>query len=59
MSDPFPIVPKSMHIDELSGYLEHDAGAVLVEGEDPTEFYIITKSDLINGLFKLGRSNRN
>ncbi len=59
MSEPFPIVPKSMHIDELSGYLEHDAGAVLVEGEDPTEFYIITKSDLINGLFKLGRSNRN
>jgi cystathionine beta-synthase len=57
MSKPFPIVPRTMHIDELSGYLEHEAGAVLVEGEDPNEFYIITKTDLINGLFRLGRNN--
>ncbi|HUF08302.1 MAG TPA: pyridoxal-phosphate dependent enzyme [Rhodothermales bacterium] len=57
MSKPFPIVPRTMHIDELSGYLEHEAGAVLVEGEDPNEFYIITKTDLINSLFRLGRNN--
>jgi hypothetical protein len=46
-----------MHIDELSAYLDHGPGAVLVQGKDENEFYIITKSDLINGLFKLGRSN--
>ncbi len=57
MSEPFPIVPRSLHVDELSNYLEHEIGAVLVQGEEPSEFYIITKSDLINGLFKLGRSN--
>ncbi|MEZ4700324.1 MAG: cystathionine beta-synthase [Rhodothermales bacterium] len=57
MSDPFPIVPSSLHLEHLSAYLEEDMGAVLVERADGT-YDIITKSDLISALANTGRSNQ-
>jgi cystathionine beta-synthase len=56
MGDPFPVVPRSLHLEHLSGYLEKESGAVLVEAADGT-FDIITKSDLISALANMGRSN--
>jgi cystathionine beta-synthase len=51
MGDPLPVVPPSLHLEHLSGYLESEAGAVLVE-HDATEgdYAVITKSDLIGAL---------
>jgi cystathionine beta-synthase len=56
MDKPFPVVPRSLHLDHLSAYLEEGPGAVLVEAEDPGEFDIITKSDLISALAYAGRN---
>ena len=56
MSDPFPIVPRTLHLDYLSAYLEQGAGAVLVEPGDDGEYEILTKSDLISALAGAGRS---
>ena len=53
MQDPFPIVPRSLHLDHLSDYLGH--GAVLVETETPGQYQIITKTDLISALAAEGR----
>ncbi len=50
MGDPFPIVPRSLHLEHLSAYLEQGAGAVLVEPDDGRTYQIITKSDLISAL---------
>jgi cystathionine beta-synthase len=50
MGEPFPIVPRSLHLEHLSAYLEQGAGAVLVEPEDGRTYQIITKSDLISAL---------
>src|SRR5690606_395219 len=47
MGEPFPIVPRTLHLEHLSAYLEQGAGAVLVEPADGKTFEIITKSDLI------------
>ena len=54
MGDPFPIVPRSLHLEHLSAYLEQGAGAVLVEPEDGKTYQIITKSDLISALASSG-----
>jgi cystathionine beta-synthase len=56
MQDPFPIVPRSLHLDHLSTYLEQGAGAVLVEPEAGKTYEIITKSDLISALASAGRN---
>lgn len=50
MGDPFPIVPRSLHLEHLSSYLEKGAGAVLVETDNGNHYQIITKSDLIGAL---------
>ncbi len=50
MRAPFPIVPRSLHLDYLSAYLEQGAGAVLVEPDADGGYQIITKSDLISAL---------
>jgi cystathionine beta-synthase len=56
MQDQFPIVPRSLHLDHLSTYLEQGAGAVLVEPEAGKTYEIITKSDLISALASAGRN---
>lgn len=55
MQAPFPIVPRSLHLDHLSAYLEQGAGAVLVEMGAGEHYTIITKSDLISALALGGR----
>lgn len=55
MGPPFPIVPRSLHLEHLSAYLEQGAGAVLVEPADGSSYQIITKSDLISALAAAGR----
>ena len=60
MSDPLPVIPRSLHIDQLSDYLEQDFGAVLVHSGNGDESYeILTKSDLISALVNLERTGRN
>ncbi len=56
MSEPFPIVSRSLHLDHVTTYLEQGAGAVLVEPDAGDGFQIITKSDLISALAGAGRS---
>ena len=56
MGEPFPIVPSTLHLEHLSGYLEQAHGAVLVERPDH-QYDIITKSDLIRALAGLGQTN--
>ena len=56
MSEPFPIVPRSLPLDHVTTYLEQGAGAVLVEPATGDGFQIITKSDLISALAGAGRS---
>jgi len=59
MGEPFPVVPASLHLDHLSAYLEQNAGAVLVDhGPESQEGYsVLTKSDLISALARVGESN--
>ncbi len=59
MGEPLPVVPHSLHLDHLSAYLERDAGAVLVDSNQDKSFAVITKSDLISALARMGRSNGN
>lgn len=59
MGKPFPIVPRAIHLDLLSSYLEQGNGAVLVENNGSDEFEIITKSDLISALASSGRTSTN
>jgi cystathionine beta-synthase len=56
MGRPFPIVPRSLHLDHLSVYLEQGAGAVLVESAEGGSYQIITRSDLISALATAGRN---
>lgn len=58
MGEPFPVVPRSLHLEHLSAYLEQGAGAVLVEPDDGKTFEIITKSDLISALAMTGLGNK-
>lgn len=58
MGEPFPVVPRSLHLEHLSAYLEQGAGAVLVEPDDGKTFEIITKSDLISALALAGLGNK-
>ena len=54
MGNPFPVVPASMQLDHLTSYLEGDTGAVLVDRDDG--YAVITKSDLISALSRMGRN---
>ena len=56
MGEPFPVVSDTLHIEDLTAYLDQVTGAVLVRGEDHESFQIITRSDLIGALASLGRS---
>lgn len=56
MGDPLPVVPDSLHLEHLSSYLEQDAGAVLVSSEQGEAYAVITKSDLISALARVGRN---
>jgi cystathionine beta-synthase len=55
MGDPLPVVPRSLHLEHLSAYLEEGAGAVLVASEGDGSYEIITKSDLISALASAAR----
>jgi cystathionine beta-synthase len=59
MGDPFPVVPDSLHLEHLSAYLEQDAGAVLVDHGPEDGYSVLTKSDLISALAKVGNGNGN
>jgi cystathionine beta-synthase len=50
MGPPLPIVPRSMHLQELTKILEASPGAVLTANKSGTGMRIITKSDLIRSL---------
>jgi cystathionine beta-synthase len=54
MGNPFPVVPDSLHLEHLSAYLEQDAGAVLVDHGPDDGYSVLTKSDLISALAKVG-----
>ncbi len=54
MGKPFPIVPRTLHLEHLSAYLEEGVGAVLVEPDGNESYQIITKSDLIGALATSG-----
>ncbi len=54
MGDPFPIVPRSLHLEHLSAYIDEGAGAILVEPNGEGSYEIITKSDLIGALAAAG-----
>ncbi|ARA92467.1 cystathionine beta-synthase [Rhodothermaceae bacterium RA] len=57
MGPPFPVVPRTLPLDELSARLEEGNGAVLVPVDDePGAYEIITKSDLISALARAGRN---
>ena len=57
MGDPFPIVPRTLHLAHLSAFIEEGAGAILVEQNGDQAFEIITKSDLIGALAANGNGN--
>lgn len=55
MTEPFPVVPKTLPVDELSIRLSDSQGAVLVRKDGEGAGYeIITKSDLIGALVHIG-----
>lgn len=56
MGEPLPVVPPSLHLDHLSAYLEREAGAVLVDSDQKKNYAVITKSDLISALARMGRN---
>ena len=57
MGEPFPVVPRTLPMEQLSAYLEGRVGAVLVDREDEDGGYeVITKSDLIAALAHIGRN---
>jgi len=57
MGEPLPVVPASLHLEHLSGYLERDAGAVLVNHGPESGYSVLTKSDLISALARVGNGN--
>lgn len=57
MGRPLPVVPSSLHLEHLSAYLEENAGAVLVDHGPEQGYSILTKSDLISALAKVGNGN--
>ena len=56
MGDPLPVVPRSLHLEHLSAYLERETGAVLVDTDQNGNYAVITKSDLISALARMGRN---
>ena len=57
MGTPFPVVPESLHLEHLSAYLDENAGAVLVDHGPDGGYSVLTKSDLISALAKVGNGN--
>ena len=57
MGDPFPVVSETLHIEDLTSYLDQSPGAVLVKEQESGSYQIITRSDLISALASLGRSS--
>ena len=57
MGEPLPVVPSSLHLEHLSSYLERDAGAVLVDHGPESGYSVLTKSDLISALARVGNGN--
>ena len=62
MGPPLPVVPRTVHLDNLTAYLDAEAGAVLVHAEAGGDgaasgpaFHIVTRSDLISALAQAGR----
>ncbi|GAB5519210.1 MAG: cystathionine beta-synthase [Rhodothermales bacterium] len=55
MGEPFAIVPRGLHLELLSAYLEDGPGAVLVEPEEGDGYAILTRSDLIRALAATSR----
>ena len=55
MGEPFAIVPRGLHLELLSAYLEDGPGAVLVEPEEGSGYAILTRSDLIRALAATSR----
>ena len=63
MGEPLPVVPRTVHLDNLMAYLDGEAGAVLVHADaggdgvaaDAPAFHIVTRSDLIAALAQAGR----
>ena len=64
MGPPLAVVPRTVHLDRLTAYLDGDAGAVLVQDEPSGDgepaadmaFHIITRSDLISALAQASRT---
>lgn len=56
MGQPLPIVPRALHLDHLSAYLDEGSGAVLVEPAAGKSFDILTKSDVITALAQKSRN---
>lgn len=56
MAPPFPVVPESLRLEQLSQHLESEPGGVLVRRGGG--YAIITKSDLIAALAHAGRDGR-
>ena len=56
MSDPLPIVPDNLQIEDLTAELDQGVGAVLVKDEENDTFQILTRSDLISALANWGKS---
>ena len=56
MGEPFPVVRSSLHIEDLSSYLDKATGAVLVQRAEDESYEIITKSDLIRALASAGKT---
>lgn len=56
MGSPFPVVPSSSSLEDLSAHLEQETGAVLVEHNSDDGYSVLTKSDLISALAHVGKS---
>lgn len=61
MDPPFPVVPHSLHLDELTSYLDREAGGAVLVHDPPDaadaspRYHILTRSDLIS---TLARNNK-
>ncbi|MDX1548728.1 MAG: pyridoxal-phosphate dependent enzyme [Rhodothermales bacterium] len=58
MAEPFPVVPRSLGVDDLTAHLDQGTPAVLVEPADGHAFEILTRSDLIAALAAAGRNGQ-
>ena len=57
MSDPVPVIPATLRLDDLSSFLDQGSGAVLVDRGTEGGLDIVTKSDVIAALAHNLRGN--